>query len=215
MRVMKSSFTEEKGSTTIEAALIVSALLIILMALIFSFTLMYQKVYLRSCAAEIAEEAAQLWVEDNSLYYRIYEDSYLFGDKEFYLTGTGNLSLEDTDPQGGNFYERKFARINGLIIENLKKTLRNPEKTSITINYHNNLLSRSITITLKQEMAIPFGGLRRFFGGQENFTISESSKAVVTDPTEYIRNIDLALEYATRVKSKIKLGDIIKKLGKK
>lgn len=206
--------SNERGSTTIEAALVVSALLIVLMVLIFSFILMQQKLQIRSTAIAVAQEAAQLWVEDNGLYYRIFDDGVFNKDQEFHFEGIGVLRPEDNKPQGDGFYEQKFTRINGLIIERLSKTLRDPERTTITINYDNNLLSRTITIKLSQDMNIPLANMRRFFGGGDSFTITETGKAVITEPAEYIRNIDLALEYATKVKSKIKFKDIIDKLKK-
>ncbi|MFY9174660.1 MAG: TadE family protein [Peptococcia bacterium] len=210
-KTIRFSFSE-KGSTTIEVALVVSALLIILMALIFSFMLMHQKLYLRSTAAAVAQEAADLWVKDNGLYERILSDNFLSGDQGISFEYSRLISPEDNQGSSEDFYNRKFSQINGLIIERLQKTLRNPEKTTVVIKYDNNFLSKRITIELNQEMNIPLGSLRGLFGGTETFTLTESASSAITDPTELIRNIDLGLEYATKATGKIKIKDLIMKL---
>lgn len=60
----------QQGSFTVEAVLLMSAVLFALFLLCFSFMLMYHRVLLTKAAAEIAELAANDWTRENNPYYR-------------------------------------------------------------------------------------------------------------------------------------------------
>lgn len=203
---------DKKGSTTIEALIVVSALLMALAVLIFSFMLLYQQVLLSRTASLVAQEAARLWVKENGLYYRLFEDDILSGDQAYSYTSQGSVEVNELPQDVGRFYQHKFTEIRTLAFAHLNKALRKPETTTININYNNNLLTRSITVTLSQELNIPLGNIQEFFYGQDTITLTGTGSAVITDPPGYIRNIDLALEYGIKIKEAVKMPEIRSKL---
>jgi len=170
--------------------------------------IMQQKVLLAQTAVEVAQEAARLWVEDNGLYYRLFEDDFFHGDQEITYTVAG----EQLSTVEGEFYRKKFALMRQMALAKLEKALRKPENTELHIHYDNNLLIRSITVTLRQELSIPLGNLRMFFNDQSFLTIEVTGKATITDPAEYIRNIDLALEYGSKAVKAIDFKTVVEKI---
>jgi len=202
---------DRRGSVTIEAALVVSALLSALAVLIFSFMIMYQQVLLSRTASLAAQEAAQLWVQDNSLYYRLFADDVLAGDQEIIYSGFA--TAENGGALAGlSFYQRKFAQIKKLAAAPLQKTISKPQATTIKINYDNSLLTRRIHVTINQELAIPLGSLQSFFADKDTLTLTGVGRAVIAEPVGYIRNIDLALEYGTKFKEAVDLTTLRQKL---
>ena len=210
----KFIFNSRKGSTTIEAVLVVSALIMSLSVLVFSFILLYQQVLLSRTASFVAQEAAQLWVKDNGLYYRLFDDDILDGNQDYSYTSHGWVEVNELPHEEGNFYQNKFTEIRALAVACLNKALRKPETTTIRIHYDNNLLSRRITVTLSQELSIPLGNIKEFFDDKDTITLAGTGSAVITDPVGYIRNIDLALEYGSKVKEAVNIDAIIEKLKK-
>lgn len=192
-----------RGSMTIEATLIVSALLTVLAVLIFAFLLMYNQVLLSRTASLAAQEAARLWVEDNGLYYRLFEDDIVSGDQEIVFHSSETGERESSDFQSSSFYQRKFARIKQVVDKGLQKTLGRPAATIIRINYDNSILTRRIQVVITQEMPIPLGRLKGFFSGKDTLALTGTGSAAINDPVSFVRNVDLALEYGRKVKDAV------------
>lgn len=221
---MKGStiFKEEDGSYTIEAVLLMSTVFFTLFLLCFSFMLMYQRVLLTQAATEIAEAAANDWIREASPYYRIFEINS--GGKTVEKTVLGSFDeqkLQQIFDEGAcagkisaGAVEKKLAVVLKNTFPQLVPCIRQPEKTTVKVSYENGLMSRQIQVDITQEIKIPFGQLKQFFDGKAEAVLQAQSTAVITDPAETIRNIDLALEYASKVKEKINLDKLLDKVTK-
>lgn len=219
----ESGFCEkEQGSYTIEAVLIMSAVFLTLFLLCFSFMLMYHRVLLTKAATEIAETAANDWTKETSPYYRIFELNS--GGKTVEKTVTGSFDEEKLQQvfQDGTDDRKKTAdavskKLNTVLkntFPQLLRCIKEPAKTTVKVTYENGFIIRKIKVEITQEIKIPFGQLKQFFDGKAEAVLQAQSTAVVTDPADMIRNVDLALEYASKVKEKIDLDKLLGKVKK-
>lgn len=210
IREMASS---PKGSTTIEAILVIQVLLLSLTILLFSFVLMYHQTMLSRAALLASQEGARIWLQDNNLYYRLFEDDPLRGNQDYVRVYPGCPTADTLLPADNRgFYEEKFRQIEKFALPYLSRPLRLPEATTIEIHYENGFLTRKLTVALSQEMSIPLGVLIKFFNGKETVTLKGTGSAVITHPPELIRSLDLALEYGTKVKGVSSLAEARKKI---
>ncbi|HYF74978.1 MAG TPA: hypothetical protein VD757_00205, partial [Candidatus Nitrosocosmicus sp.] len=72
-----------------------------------------------------------------------------------------------------------------------------------------------LIVEIIQEVKIPLGGIKAFFDGKDTLTLIAWSEAAVTEPDEYIRNIDLAMELGKRYKDKLDLKGLLDKVQAK
>ena len=181
-----------RGSFTIEATIVMSALLILIVTIYYAFMAMYQYVIVTYAAAYGAQQGAAAWVNqgeglegaayDDGIYYRLGE-----------LGGGGNEKTES---------------IRRAVEEKLEGGVLFTDGTVIDVNFENTLLQRKIVVRVKQNINIPFATILKYFTDSGEFAIETQSSAVIAEPAEYIRNIDYVKELATGL-----LDWIGKKLG--
>lgn len=136
-----------KGSSTIEAVLVFSLIIIVLTLLIFSFQVMYQKILLSQKAVYLANTIAVNWHVEN------------------------DLELITEKAKG-------YIRSGDVIVE---------YKKSMGLDY--------IEITIKQEVIVPFSGLKAYFTGENNLLLTGKACSAIADNAGFIRNVDMILEY--------------------
>ena len=204
----------DRGSYTVEAALLFSALILVLSCLVLSFMLMYHKVLLAKTASAVAQKAAGMWTQGDNLYQHVFEDPR--GEKTYSETVKGAVDLEEKRSQikfeleSGDLVlqQKRFKTLQLAVYRELSRIVRKPEITTVTVDYKNYLLSREIAVTITQEMKIPFGSIKCLFDGKDTLTLVGTAAAAVTQPAEFVRNVDLFLEYA----GKIKVADSLNRL---
>lgn len=200
--------TGSRGSFTVEAAFVLSAVLLALFCLVLSFILMYHKILLTKTALTVVQNAAAAWGEQEGLYYRIMADSFL-GDKSCGETVKSHAELEEKSiaiarelETGGpqDPVEKKLKKIQLAVYRELKEKMIREGPITVSVHYQNRFPQREVSVTLSQEMRIPFGKIKSFFDGKDTITLTATATAPVTEPAEYVRNVDLAVEYAARFK---------------
>lgn len=222
----------EKGSYTIEVSMIFTLILFAIITLLFTFLHMQQKAGLMSAASFAAQQGAELWLDSrrsmengkvnkaetsDSIGYRVF-DNLLFSSKTF-----EGLIEEQPDEKGGkklvlkmgaadNLPDKKALIIGEALCEKLDSAVLKPENTKMRITYTNNALRGRLTVEITQEIKVPLGGLKVFFGGKDTLTLSGRAEAAVTEPDEYIRNIDLAMELSKKLKDKLDLQGLVEKI---
>lgn len=164
--------TNDKGSLTIEAVLVFSTVLLSISIFLFGVMFMYNRIILTKAAVDTAEKAANILV--------IGEEE-LISESELKSAGLKKLQAE---------LHRKLA--NGLI---------KPQLTEITISIDNEMLTRSVKVVISQDIRIPFGRLKALSDGQDFITITGTGIATIIAPPQYIRNVDLCVEYLYRLKN--------------
>lgn len=110
---------------------------------------------------------------------------------------------------------RKASLIGDAICEKMKGTIIRPNNTKVRIIYTNNVFRGKLSVEITQEIKVPLGGMKQFFDGKDTLTLSAQSEAAVTEPDEYIRNIDLAIELSKKLTGKLDLEKIVDKIRPK
>lgn len=172
-----------KGSYTVEATIVVSSLLIALCAVMFAFMLMYQNVVIIYAASYGAQQGARSWVDTGIS---------INGTTREYTSGIYSDIAELT---GGGDTSAKKEKIELAVKEKLKMSIFSIDTASVSVNFENNILQRKVVVDIKQIIPIPFSGIAKFFNNGEAFAIKAKMEATVVEPTEYIRNIDYAVEW--------------------
>ena len=114
-----------------------------------------------------------------------------------------------TNPPKG--VTQKCKAVQKAVLMQLAKTIKKPESTTVEVRYNSGLITQEITVCIRQEMAVPFGQLKRFFSGQDTILLSVEEKVIVTEPAEFIRNVDLLLECKERIGDKVNLNELLGK----
>jgi len=212
-KILAKISNDKKGSYTIEAIFILSTLLVIVFLLCFSFMLMYHRVLLNKTASLLAQQAAKEWHYGEELYHHVTELAH--GSKTIVQTVEGDLTAEIvqmsavTNPPKG--VTQKCKAVQKAVLMQLAKTIKKPESTTVEVRYNSGLITQEITVCIRQEMAVPFGQLKRFFSGQDTILLSVEEKVIVTEPAEFIRNVDLLLECKERIGDKVNLNELLGK----
>jgi hypothetical protein len=123
------------------------------------------------------------------------------------------ITVKNAVEKEKNSIEEKLQNEQRYAFSRLFKNLRKPEKTVVTIEYKNGLILREIQVDITQEIKIPLGNLKKYFDGKETVTLHSVSKSVITDPAEYIRDTDLAIEYGVKAKKTINFDKLIKQVS--
>lgn len=223
---MKRKTAHCRGSFTVEASLVISTLLLLLSAVILSMLLLYQQVTLAWIAKSAAQEAADIWTDSrqtmatgawdrkermDSLYFRIWEDALLGSRVVTYAANhAGQLELvpsvgqEALDP--GRLVDKKLMKLVRQVTQQPAAVLLRPAGTRLQIEYRNRLVQRKITVILQHKVKVPFADLSRFFGKDGTVTLTGRGVAVITEPQEFVRNVDLLVESASRAKQTLNMN---------
>lgn len=177
-----------KGAFTLEAAIVMTAVLMILFAVMYAFMLLYQNAVLNYAATYAAQQGAEFWndsgkdlntgvghANDDGLYFRIRE-------------------LNPSD----QLVAAKKGKIEEAARDKLTKGILSPRNTTVVVEFEDNLLQRTVTVDIAQQIPFPFMGIARYFGNGGGLVLKARAKSTVAEPAEYIRNIDLAMEYVQK-----------------
>jgi hypothetical protein len=195
---VKRRHSLNSGSFTVETALIFPIIILVLAGLILAMLLMYHKILLTKNAGDAAYQAATFRLANEGLYAHLMPQNNPLGEETFSEVVKKEESPESkcrelieelaTKPLG--YSEREFKKIQVAVYSDLERGIIRPQETTVTVNFRNGLLNRDISITITQKMKIIFGTIN----------LTGTAKASETEAPEFIRNIDLAVEYAQRVK---------------
>ncbi|MCX8129533.1 MAG: hypothetical protein N3I35_05455 [Clostridia bacterium] len=216
MLILDGSKHNNKGSSTIETALVIWVIIIVLASLIYSFLIINQKMLLTKTAGYISQQGAAIWDDSRKdiytgaihgkgnarnmadLYYHILDDSLLTGRKIRRKLDMLKKTKHTGGYSRGSSQDQKLFRIEEALVKELSKGLLRPSATYYSIDFSNMAIQRKITVNLSQEVRIPFGRLKEVFNGKEFITLTGEGTAVIAEPEEYIRNIDLIIEYTDK-----------------
>ncbi|GEM_PF-567931 len=208
------------GSITIEAAIVVPTIILVLIALIVAFMILYQKAILVKAATQAAQQGAEIWTdsrkdimdgswdntkERDSLYFRLFDSSFSASSTMDLVSET----KQEWEKTGNSIKGAKTLKVFNCVKTGLKRGLMKPKITKVDLDYTNCMVEGKLDITITQEIEIPLGWIKSFFDGKNTLTLTAKGVAVVEQPAEYIRNIDFALEYASKLKDSIDFGGIL------
>lgn len=189
----------EEGSFTVEASLLLPIIMGIIMLLLFFSLYTYQRTMLMQASSVTAERTAYNWDnshkdtngnyaagEYDSLYWRIGEDGLLAS-----LFGTGALN-------GGVKLAVPASGVPEPLLElKLKQSAdRLPANMTGELVYSYGLTSRTVSAELQRMLQLPvLDGLL-----EDGATPVVKSQAVVTEPVEFIRTVELMRYYGAKFK---------------
>lgn len=160
------------GSFTLEAVIVMSAILIILCAVFYAFMLLYQNVTIMNAASYAATEGAAEWAKDDRLYRHFLEFS------------SANVS-------------EKKEKVKKIANDRLKGGVLSSNNTKVEVEFKNSWGKRSIVVEISQEISVPFPMIAKFFNGGKALELKAQATADIAEPAEYIRNIDYGIEWVT------------------
>jgi len=196
---------------------------------------MQQKASLVSLASFAAQQGAELWQDSrknmengevditkspDSLGYRVFDNLLLSGktfegyiEKVRDVQGKPKFVLKmDTD---SSLPGQKAAVIGEAICKRMGSTVLEPCYTKVRITYSNNFFRGKLIVEITQEIKVPLGGIKQFFDGKDTLMLNAKSETAITEPDEYIRNIDLAIELIKKFERELDLKDILDKIKAK
>lgn len=188
-----------KGSFTIEASLVFPIILFTTLLILFFCMYQYQNTMLKQAASKTSERASYSW--DNS-------------HKE---PVTGAFAQEEND---GLYWrltqDDMLSKLFGWAGAASSAEVSIPGEMSGNITYNNQLMIRRIKTTLSRPVS--FGALERELGHPLQAEVSAG--AVVVEPVEFIRNVELLRYYGAKISGKYggafnldQAGSILKMFG--
>lgn len=204
-------------------------------ALLFTFTYMQQKASLESIASFAAQQGAEIWldsrrsIEDGAIDNRKPEDPIFYRafNNRIFSSTTYEGCFEKVSQENGGFKlvlkldtgndlpGKKAALIGEFLNKRIESTILKPESTRVKITFNNNALRGRLIVEVIQEIKVPFGGIKEFFDGKDTLTLSAQSAAAVTEPEEFIRNVDLMIELSKKLGDKLDLKDLAGRISSK
>lgn len=216
----------KKGSITLETAIIVPFIFMMLIAIILSFLLMYQKALLTRTASTAAKQAAEKWKkgehitgEDGRHYAEklsfkdLYEDFFDIFRSNIHYTELLDIKQGTTAPE--SIEDSMIHRVRSMVVSGLKASVIEPAVIEMDMYTSGGIIQKKLVVELKQSIDLPMGKAISIFTGSDSFELTARGTAVIEYPAEYIRNVDLMMEYAGRLGAKFDPGDILDKIRDK
>jgi len=199
--------SSERGSFTLEASAVFPTLAVLIISFVIFGMYMYQKAVVYYSAASAAERTAFSWgnshrdLATGMLLEPKYDGLYWRLGQDHMLSGLFRMDSDEGEAVIAFPYDYSRAENNGelaeLVESKLATTARRLEAGAVyyegTLSYNNELLQRAAVVKLKQPLA--------------NISISwkheqipaAMAQAMIVEPTEFIRSVDLIRYYAARL----------------
>jgi hypothetical protein len=195
--------------------MVFTLIVLAILALIFTFLYMQQKASLVSAASFAAQQGAELWPDSRMFDNLLLSEKTFEGHFEEETDSNGKPKLVLKMDTGDSLPGQKVALIGEALGKRLVNTVLKPENTQIRIKYANNVIRSRLTVEITQEIKIPLGSIKELFDGKDTLTLCGQAEAAITEPAEYIRNIDLAVELSRKLEGNIDFQDLIQKIRSK
>lgn len=170
----------EKGSFTVEATIVMSAIIMIIFAIISAFLLLYQNVVITYVAQQAAQQGAIMWADTS-----VQLDGTRQGrDEQGYYYRLGEFG-------GGSAAKKaKIAQwARDKLAEMMPQSAIGSGAEQVNVHFRNTFFQRFVEVEIRKEIDIPIADVMQYFG--DDLDISVKVRAAVSEPAEYIRTIDL------------------------
>lgn len=181
---------KNKGSITVEAAIIVPLMILSIAAAVYIGLLLYQRALVQSAAERAAEAGAVAWA-------------------------SGLLDMGSGKPSEEYFeevvlYRRIFDTKGGSRLECIKSYARSaaernelikPVKTSVEVLIKDYAVYRKLEVEINKSYNVPFGRFLKLFGGSGLIDISVRAVSTIDEPVELIRTTDFILDIEKKIEN--------------
>ena len=192
-----------RGDAVVEAAILFPVMILIFSALVTLAIYMPTRSALQRAtqfaATAIATECSDTWIffDESSM-------SYYWADSKDALPGV---------------YRAAFPNISGILAkgEDIVTAVENRNLSSkageLTVDCHvvSRIVYKEIIVTATRSVALPID--LSLFGLPDSISVTVTSTAVVHNPDEFIRNLDLGIEFAESILEKFGLTDVVESIG--
>lgn len=175
-----------RGSVTVEAAMVVPVVILGVVVLLYILLLMFQSCILQVTANYTAERAA-------SLYYN--------SGAQFATGGISPADISELDiyRRWRTGLQQKEA-LQGEAARRLREnSILKSSFISVDIDEKGMPMTRSISVQLKTGYHNPLGSFLRIWGLGDKIELMAEAEATVKDPAEFIRNTDFIIETAAEI----------------
>ncbi len=190
-----------RGSATIEYVIVFPVVLLVIFALFYLGFVLHQRTVLDSAVSRGTVYAARLLSDPQ--YTSITDSAGGNGDALDFSSGEYNFNISfDIQPyryilnySGKNYREKVENKVRSIIAANSIWGL----SSNVAVDYHyqNFVLYQQITITAEQTYPLP--KILALVGVDPELKLKAQSVQAVTDPDEFIRNVDLAIDVVKQV----------------
>lgn len=202
-----NKLNQNKGSLSVEAAIIVPVVFLSVIAILNICLLLYQQVHVQTLANKASERGAAVWNSPSKDMFigMITKEQMLKSDLYWRIFDTKKIDKGWKISKFTNFHIGAFNAIGAV-----KTEIKPPE----LVDY---IVYKKLRITIERTYKVPGGGYLKLFGMNGEFKVTASSEAVINEPVEFIRNTDFLIDTAKEVDNLTggnvqKFGDKIKDL---
>ncbi|AEV68358.1 TadE/TadG family type IV pilus assembly protein [Acetivibrio clariflavus] len=187
----------KKGSTTVEAALIIPIIFLSIITLIYVSIFLYEQAYIKSLADRAAERGAAIWKNPESDMYISLVKLEHFKDNDPYWKVIDYK--EKSKKEKVENYIKNSLKQYSILQSGDKKVPMNTTDIQFDVEVKNYLVYKKLTVTVKKNFKLPIGNILSIFGIGNTVSIQAKSEALINDPSEFIRNTDFAIDMGKRI----------------
>lgn len=191
----------QKGMFTVEAVLIVPLMIMCILGIIYLSILLYQNTVAVAEATRAANRAAAYWsyiggddppalTDDTPAAELITEESYT--DRSPYRFITESITTKSSK-RLKNSEQYAKTRVSGIAFD----AYTDGNAADLTVKTVYSFLSSSLEVTVNKKYINPLGNLLTKLGIGERQDYSSTASAPITNPTEFIRNVDTLYDVGT------------------
>lgn len=186
-----------KGSTTIEAALIFPVIFLTIITLIYVSVFLYEQAYVKSLADRAAERGAAIWKNPESdMYISLVKlGDFKYNDPYWRLI---DLNKSSKEKKIGEYIKKSLDEYS-ILRSRDKEGPMNTTDIEFSAEVKNYIVYKKLTVTVDKKFKLPVGNGLAFLGIDNTIKISAKSEALVNEPAEFIRSTDLAIDMGKRV----------------
>ncbi len=187
-----------KGSTTIEAALIFPVIFLTIIALIYVSVFLYEQAYLKSLADRAAERGAAIWKNPESDMYISLVNliDFKYNDPYWRLF---DLNKDSKEEKIEEYIKKSLDEYSILRSKKDQKSPMNTTEIDFSAEVKNYIVYKKLIVTVDKKFKLPLGNGLAFLGIDNTIKISVKSEALVNEPAEFIRSTDLAIDMSKRI----------------
>lgn len=188
---------KQRGSYTVEAVIVMSTIIFIIFAIISAFLLLYQNAVMYYVASAAAQEGAVMWTDMAHKDYLDGRASGTDGQSLYYRVGElfGGGSVEEKKSVIKTWAEKQLAGMT-------PNTLIGSGAETVEVEFHNYFVHQVVEVRITKEINIPFKEIAQYFS--EDLDLHVAVQASVSEPAEFIRNVDYGLELSRELWKMVK-----------
>ena len=196
-------FTGSRGDAVVEAAILFPFMIIVFSALVLLAGYLPARSALQRAtqytATALATERSDTW-----LFFNKYGSTYRWESNKDNLPGIYASVFSDSD-----FLQEKAEAI--VAMEESRNLSSKAGKLDVDCHLVNKIIYKEVVVTAKREYTMPIN--LSMFGIPGEVPITVTSTAVVQNADEFIRNLDLIIDFADYILEKFGLTDIAESIG--